>query len=215
MSSRNHVVITGTGRNGTTFLVELLTHIGLETGFSAEDIATKKSKEGRAGLEFDIRQEECPYIVKSPWFCDYAEEVICREDIIIEHIFIPIRDLNAAAESRRYVVKSNVSKLSLAGRLKHMIKPQRFDGGLWHTNSSKPSKQEETLLRQIYKLILAVSRSKIPVTFIHYPRLVNDCPYLFEKLNPILRDFTYESFYTVYSKTVRPDLIHSFNKNDR
>jgi hypothetical protein len=100
MSPRHHVVITGTGRAGTTFLVELLTCLGLDTGFSADSVGQKKDRHGRAGLEHDIRESNCPFLVKSPWFCDYAEEVICRDDILIEHIFIPIRDLNAAAESR-------------------------------------------------------------------------------------------------------------------
>ena len=105
MSTRNHVIITGTGRSGTTFLIELFTHLGLETGFSAEDIEfeSKKFKKSRAGLEHDIRHIDCPYIVKHPKFCHYAEEVLCRDDIIIEHVFIPIRDLYSAAESRRYV----------------------------------------------------------------------------------------------------------------
>ena len=30
---RRHLVITGVGRSGTTFLVELLTGLGLDTGF--------------------------------------------------------------------------------------------------------------------------------------------------------------------------------------
>ena len=214
MSSRNHVVITGTGRSGTTFLVELLTHIGLETGFSADDIVSKKFKEARAGLEYDIRRKDCPFIVKSPCFCDYAEDVICRDDIVIEHVFIPVRDLNAAAESRRHVLKTNVSNLHFVERLKHMFRPRKFPGGLWHTRSSKPGKQEEILLRQIYKLMLAISDTTLPVTFIRYPRIVKDCPYLFEKLKPILRDITYESFCAMFSKAVRPELVHSFNKND-
>ncbi len=214
MSSRNHVVITGTGRAGTTFLVELLTYLGLETGFSADDIVSKKNKVARAGLETDLRRKDCPFIVKDPWFCDYAEEVICRDDIVIEHIFIPVRDLAAAAESRRYVTKAGISNMSFTKRLKHMIRPKRFRGGLWYSQSSEPGKQEEILLMQIYKLILAISDTTIPVTFLCYPRIVKDCPYLFDKLKPILKDITYESFCSVFSKAVRPELVHSFNIND-
>lgn len=40
-----------------------------------------------------------PYVVKSPWLCDYADEVLKRDDIEIEHVFIPMRDLHAAAQS--------------------------------------------------------------------------------------------------------------------
>ena len=214
MSSRKHVVITGTGRTGTTFLVELLTYLGLETGFSASDIVSKKFEEARAGLEYDLRQEDCPFIVKTPWFCDYAQEIISRDDIVIQHVFIPLRDLNAAAESRRVVVKTNLSNLPIVDRLKHMIRPREFDGGLWHTRSSKPGKQEDILLRQVYKLMLTISDTTLPVTFMRYPRIAKDCPYLFEKLQPILRDVSYESFRAVFNKTVRPELVHSYNKND-
>ncbi len=171
-------------------------------------------KEARAGLEYDIRREDCPFIIKTPQFCDHAEEIICRDDIVIEHVFIPIRDLEAAAESRRYVTKVGISNLSFTKRLKHMIRPKGFRGGLWHSQSSEPGKQEEILLMQLYKLLLTLSDTTIPVTFMRYPRIVKDCSYLFDKLKPILKDITYESFCSVFSNTVRPELVHSFNKND-
>jgi hypothetical protein len=195
-------------------LVELLTQLGLDTGFSSSDLA-RKNKEGRAGLERDIRREGCPFIVKSPWFCDHADEVIQRNDIMIEHVFIPIRDLHAAAESRRQVTNSNLLNLPLMERLKHRIRPKQFDGGLWHTHSRNMGKQEEVLLSQIYKLMLAVSNTRIPVTFMRYPRIVKDWRYLFEKLKPILPDIAEESFSAAFSKRVRPELVHSFNENDR
>ena len=59
----------------------------------------KLFENARAGLEQDVRNGNAPYIIKSPWFCDYAEEVLKRDDIQIEHIFVPMRDLHAAAES--------------------------------------------------------------------------------------------------------------------
>jgi hypothetical protein len=215
MTPRHHVVITGTGRAGTTFLVELLTHLGLETGFNAGDIVHRIHKDARAGLEHDIRQNNCPFVVKSPWFCDYAGEVICRDDIFIEHILIPFRDLDAAAESRRHVSKTSVSsKLPLAERLSHIINPKAIPGGLVHTQSDKPGEQEEILLRQIYKLMLAISGTTIPVTLMRYPRITKDCPYLYGKLKPILQNIEFESFRGTFNALVRPELVHSFNKYD-
>ena len=214
MSSRGHVVITGTGRCGTTFLVELLTHLGLETGFSVDQLVSLKDTNARAGLEFDIRLKDWPYIVKSPAFSDVADEVTRRDDIVIEHVLVPFRDLNAAATSRRHVQKTLVSNMPLFARLRNTIRQRRYAGGLWFTRSMKQGKQEEALLRQIYKLILAISDTNIPVTFMRYPRIVKDCPYLFEKLRPILGETTYESFCAVFSRTVQPELINSFNKND-
>lgn len=215
MSVRNHVIITGTGRSGTTFLVELLTNLGLETGFSIDEIASKKSRQARAGLEYDVRQDDCPFIVKNPKFCDYAEEVIRRDDIVIEHIFVPVRDLHAAAESRRHVVKIRLSDMPFLKRLKHRVWPRKFDGGLWSTDSVRPGSQEKILQEKIYKLILATSNTVLPITFMRYPKITKDCPYLFEKLKPVLGDISYEYFCSAFSKTVRPELVNSFNDNDK
>jgi len=197
MSPRHHVVITGTGRAGTTFLVELLTHLGLDTGFEPNSVKQQKGQHGRAGLEHDIRKANCPFVVKSPWFCEFAEEVVSRNDILIEHIFIPVRNLNAAAESRRFVAKTG-SKM----------------GGLWHTESSEPGVQESILLRKIYKLVLAISGIEIPITLMRYPKLTNYAHYLFRKLSPILKGVSFERFDEAFNAVVRPELVHSFNEND-
>ena len=194
---RNHIVITGTGRAGTSFLIQLMTNLGLDTGFDKDTIRSVLKTKGRAGLEYDIRNEKCPYIVKSPWFCDYAPEVIQSSEILVNHVFIPIRDLEAAAESRRYVTRLGISK-----------------GGLWHTNSLKSGEQEQILLSQLYKLIFALSDSHTPITFIRYPSLTKDPLYLFEKLKPILKGITFDCFLDVFNETVRPELVHKFNAND-
>jgi hypothetical protein len=215
MSPRRHVVIAGTGRAGTTFLVELLTHLGLDTGFNTQTIQSKKYKDARAGLEHDIRMEKCPYIVKNPRFHEYAAEVLRRDDVVIEHVFLPMRDLYSAAESRRLVEKSTLSQLSFSERLAVAESQHPLPGGLWLTTSTERGEQEGILLWQFYDLLLALCDAAVPVTFMRYPRIVKDCPYLFEKLNPILRDITYESFAAAFDKTVRPELVHSFNENDR
>jgi len=218
MTIRRHVVITGTGRAGTTFLVELFTHLGLETGFNTESILRMKDQHSSAGLERDIRNNNCPFIVKSPWFCDYAEQVMSRDDISIEHVFIPIRDLNAAAESRRHVTRTGIQKLPFFKRFTRMVKPNisnKFTGGLWHTKSIDPGKQEDILVKQLYKLMLAISEKTTPVTLIRYPRLTQDCPYLFGKLEPVLQGFSFEQFCETFHNVVRPELVHNFNENDR
>jgi hypothetical protein len=208
-------MITGTGRYGTTFLVELLTHLGLDTGYTPEELATKKFKEARAGLEYDIRKTGCPYVVKSPTFCDHAPEVIYDNNIAIEHVFVPIRDLRAAAESRRLVVKENVDKLSTAQRISHWFKPKKFKGGMWHTRSTSAGTQEGILLNQLYKLMLAMADTHIPVTLMRYPRTVKDPAYLYACLKPILQDISYETFLVTFNKTVQPELVHRFNQQDQ
>ncbi len=194
---RKHIVITGTGRAGTTFLVELLTHLGLDTGFREEDLVSQKHPDSHAGLEYDIRKDDCPFVVKTPWFCDYADEILHRGDIAIEHIFIPIRDLYSAAESRRRI-----------SRLKILY------GGLWYTQSDKTGEQETVLLNQLYKLLLAAADSEVPVTLMRYPRITRDGAYLFSKLGPVLSGMSFARFRTEFDKTVRPEWVHQFGEHD-
>jgi hypothetical protein len=212
--ARHHLIISGTGRTGTTFLVEMFMHLGLETGFKPEELHLFRDKRARAGLELDVRTEGSPYVVKSPDFCDYAEEVIQRGDIVIDHVFIPMRDLQAAAESRRQVTKDALSELPPLKRMvKSIFRPKGAAGGLWQTK--RRGNQEQVLLEKLYKLVLALSDSRVPVTLLRYPRLVKDCSYLYEKMSPVLKNVSEEQFRTVFEKVAQPDLAHSFNPRDR
>ena len=223
-AARHHVVITGTGRSGTTFLMELLTHLGLDTGFSAAETSGLKDAVAHAGLERNIDDADCPYIIKNPGFCDQAKEVLQRNDIVIDHIVVPMRDLHAAAESRRRVTRENLSKEGASTRLKRQclkllygkqsFRETVFDGGTI-PGPTPQTKQDDILRNRLYILLLAASNSVFPVTFLHYPRITQDCRYLYAKLEGILPDITYEHFRLIFRSTVRTDLIHTFNHRDR
>lgn len=193
---KKHVIITGTGRTGTTFIVQVLTHLGLDTGFTIDNMEINCL--GRCGLEQDALiwgATDAPYIIKTPWVTDHAIELFAREDIQIDRIFIPMRDLYAAAESRRWVTEKARGK---------------GEGGLWKVN--KPDEQEGILLTQLYNLILAISNTAISITLLQYPRLVRDSLYLYDKLKPILNEISYEKFKIEFKKIVRPDWVHDFKK---
>lgn len=223
-AARHHVVITGTGRSGTTFLVELLTHLGLDTGFTPDQTAGLKDVVAHAGLERNIDDANCPYIIKNPGFCNQAKDVLQRKDIVIDHIYVPMRDLHAAAESRRRVTRTNLSQQGRSTRMKRQLlqlcygkqsfKETIFDGGTILGPTPK-TKQEEILRDRLYNLLLAASNSEVPVTFMHYPRITKDCDYLYAKLEAILPEITYEHFRLTFVSTVRTDLIHTFNHRDR
>ena len=198
--ARHHVIISGTGRAGTTFLIQLLTGLGLDTGFTSDYLPINENC--NAGLEQDIFQENAPYIIKNPWLCDSIQEVLARPDIVIDHAFIPIRDLRASAQSRIYVDATS-DKAAF---------PQGVPGGLWHT--SDPSQQESILARQFYKLVYHLSKSEVPMTFMHYPRLTQDARYLYNKLATLLTGISYENFARDFDVIARPDLVHRFSEND-
>lgn len=103
---KSHVVIAGIGRSGTTFLMELFTELGLETGFEKSEIAAVRSSYSHAGFEYvplNADYEKLPWIIKSPYFYKFADEVFTNKDIEIEHVLIPIRNLQDAANSRRKI----------------------------------------------------------------------------------------------------------------
>src|SRR5258706_14981308 len=84
--TRHHIIISGTGRAGTTFLIQLLTELGLDTGFPKGLTLDLNS---RAGMELDIRDPHAPYVIKSPWLCDYLDDVLKEgESLLIMPLYL-------------------------------------------------------------------------------------------------------------------------------
>ena len=213
---RHHTVISGTGRAGTTFLVQLLTRLGLPTGYKAEDFDDERFRKGpRAGLERNIRDQDAPYIVKDPWFCDFAGEIFANPDIAIDYLIIPVRDHHAAAESRRHVVQEYLATGRWRRRLKYWIKPFEVEGGLWLTRSKERGKQEEIILNQLYQLMLETANTFTPVILLKFPRIVKDCDYLYQKLKPVLGSISQTDFKKAFDTTANPGLVHTFNPKDQ
>ena len=216
------MVITGTGRAGTTYLVQLLTHLGLDTGFKNEGFTKKIAsslnfREARGGFEQDIVNSQSPYIIKDPAFCQYADEIFRNESIEIEHIFIPIRELYAAAESRRRVTLAARNRLPRYKRLmkKFTSSYPKASGGLWGVSSTRAGVQESYLSNMLYELMLATSKTNVPITLINYPYCLEDSQYLFNKLTPILKDIDYQTFRLSFEEITNPKISHSFEKKDR
>jgi hypothetical protein len=186
----NHILITGTGRAGTTFLVQLLTLLGFDTGFTEKDFKTLIHPISLGGLEHDIRKPGSkPYIIKSPWICDYIDEIMFNKDITIDHIIIPIRNIEHAAESRRLVSQKNV-----------------VEGGLWGTGSQRKGEQEIVLMKKFYDLILRLSSERNPslITFLDFPKLIKNYVYLWSKLDCIF-------YFTATNKTGYENLSNLVN----
>lgn len=197
---QKHVIITGTGRAGTSFIIQILTILGLDTGFNLDEI--ELHRKFRGGLETGI-DSDSPYIIKNPFFCNFANKIFENPNFEIEHIFVPIRNLFAAAESRRYVVRENKCE-----------DHPKIAGGLVHTRSMEQGVQEEKLLKMLYNLMLCTSNTFIPLTLIQYPKLVKDSSYLYKKLKPILKTISLKEFDLTFQSLIRHDWIHDF-ANDR
>lgn len=195
---RHHVLISGTGRTGTTFLVQLLTQLGLDTGFRK---ANQRIYPGaNAGMELSLRRPDVPYIVKSFRIREF-NQVLDEGDVVIDHAIIPVRDLFAAAESRR-----EVSRRAEPGQAK-------VAGGLWGTTD--PEEQEDVLVLRLYELIHILAKHEVPTTFLNFPRLVQEPDYLYRTLDFLLGSIDYETFGEAFAMLARPDLVHDFQRPRR
>ena len=195
---RHHVVISGTGRAGTTFLVQLLGRLGLETGVGS-GVITGVDPTAHAGLECDIRRGDAPYVVKAPHLCESLDQVLGSGDVIVDHALVPVRDLYGAAESRRDVVRRSGSHLP----------PQLLAGGLFGTDD--PAAQEAALATRLYHLIHTLAKHDVPTSLLYFPRLVEDPQYLHGKLRPVLpAGMEYAAFMAAFRDVSKPELVHRF-----
>ena len=202
------VIITGTGRAGTTFLVQLLTVLGLETGF--KDIHEGVYENCNAGMEHNMVDSSSPYIVKSPSLCDDLAQILQTGEYAIDHAFIPIRSLEAAARSR--ILVSTQARLK-GGYLRLLLKGSKFKpvpGGLLDTDN--PDEQQCVLARKLYNLTYTLAIYDIPHTFLHFPRIITDAQYLYKKLAPIMEGIDYPGFLKAFDHVAKPELVHDFSK---
>ena len=178
---KERVIITGTGRAGTTFLIQLLEALGNDVG----DIKQGGySFHSNAGYEIWIDHPSDPFIVKSPTYCYKIPKLV--KDYDIKLVLCPIRDLSATVKSRCRVGQGN--------------------GGLWHANTFK----EQTFVhtKVVYTLAHTCAKLDIPLVFLDFARFF-DKSYLYSKLNhPCLKLGKYQEFCDQHDKLFDSSLIH-------
>ena len=181
---KEKIIIAGTGRAGTTFLVQLFTALNFDTGFSLGDIGNVDGI-SHAGLERPIRADG-PYVIKSPWISVTLETQLRQAEVEIHAAIIAVRDLFAAAQSRRRVYR----KAHDAG-----LDPKKHPGSLWLTE--KPSEQEDVLVRKFYDTVIPLIEHQIETYFVYFPRLAYQAEYLFKCLCPLMEehDVGWEEFH--------------------
>jgi hypothetical protein len=188
------VIITGTGRAGTTFLVRLLTELGLDTGYTRQNWPRDYFTHCDAGLEHDLAEPGAPYIVKNPALCEKLDFILANGCIVIDHAFIPIRELEAVASSRIRVGGANES----------------VPGGL--LKNSDPALQKSVLAEMFHQLVHTLVARDIPHTFLLFPRFACEADYAYIRLRPILGSMPLETFRKAFARVSNPALIHDFSR---
>lgn len=189
------VIITGSGRSGTTFLIQLLGRLGFDTGISDDFYDSKV----RAGCEHpfpdldkpveELRQTfaNLPVVLKAPTFSIILKYSLLNKLFEVEHVFMPVRELEESARSRLDV--------------------ELF----WETlqtedEAQRINDQANTHAIAIGRTIEAVVMFGLPLTMLHFPRMVIDAEYCYQKIcewQPV--DYNY--FLEVFQELANPQQI--------
>jgi hypothetical protein len=166
------IIITGTGRAGTTFLMILFSFLKLDTGWDEVTFRRNIASKCNSGLEKDI---SAPHrIIKGPDLIRHIKKICAKTKIDL--IIIPIRDYEAAAESR---VHNGVGA-----------------GGLFGAED-KPT-QIAFYHKIMAEYLLDMVQLNIPTIFLDFKKMVSDPKYVYEKLPTILGDVTYEDYLAAF-----------------
>jgi hypothetical protein len=175
---RRHVVIAGTGRAGTSFLVSFLGACGLQVGDDTGDWGER----ARAGLEHYLLDPSAPYVVKDPLLFTYCDD-IDPEAIAVDALIVPVRDLMDAATSRILQERTALAETSWRERAPVEVRGTVTGGAVY---SLDPVDQARILAVGFHRLIYWATSREIPVYFLDFPRLVKDREYLVDCLWPLL-----------------------------
>lgn len=207
---KSHLLIAGTGRAGTSFLVTYLTELGLDTHLSRHPEA-ELDEFANAGLE-DIPVagdiSGMPYVIKTPWLYEFIDQVLADKNFHIDAVIIPIRDLMDAAASRTIV------ELQLIHRSIPWMKSLDRPWKTWGTTpggqiySLDPADQARLLAVGFHYLIERLTSADVPIVLLSFPRMVEDPYYLFSKLQPHLPgQITAEEGLRAFKKSANPDKV--------
>ena len=196
------IIITGPGRSGTTFLVQLLTRLGFDTGFEPYN-ETGYKPELRAGLEWPVLNEidfskhghseikqmivDAPGILKGPEWALVLKELLKRDLIDIDHVIIATRDLEEAARSR------------LAVGLDWMVTPNG-------DHEAMVADQTSVLAMVLGKTIEACETFNLAYTITKFPHLVHSGMYCFIVLVQAL-PLDAAAFFPVFRDLANPNLV--------
>ena len=172
------IIICGTDRAGTTLLVRILTVAGMDTGFKPRRFKGVEENLGRPGLETPVRRhnaDKLPLVVKSPQIVDVLPTLLAENWFPIGLAIVPMRDLAAAAASRRQVRERAIA----AGE-----DPAMAPGGLWKTDA--PDNQHWVLAEQFYRTLEPLVAAEVPVVMLSFPRFAEDAAYFDRVLGPVL-----------------------------
>jgi len=177
------ILITGTGRSGTTFLIKIFSFLGYDTGYTRENYKTHIYENCNSGMEREYNENYS--ILKNPLFMEKWDKII--QDINIKLVIIPIREYKESALSRQ---------------------SHKFNaGGLWNAQHMKEQIAYYNKLMADYMFYM--TKYDIPTLFLDFKQMINNKMYLFSKLREIWleKEISFDLFSSAYddaSETSKP-----------
>lgn len=173
---KDRVIICGTGRAGTSFLVRLLTRLGYDTGYTVDKdgyhAGIRAGCEHRAdGWQDPAVWAELPEVVKSPFLSLYLKQV----PVPVRRVLIPVRNLDEVDQSR------NATDLQWPG----IQIPQR-----------------DFLAGVLGEAIASCMDNSIPFTLMQFPRHVKDATYCQKALATAFPDIVQKADFAAVHKQV-------------
>lgn len=180
------ILITGTGRSGTTFLIKLFSFLDYNTGFNRENYKNHIESKCNSGMEKKYTDNH--YIIKNPTFMSDMAAILKNHNVIVKLVIIPIRDYKVAAVSR--------ANLNYGW------------GGLW--NASDECSQLLFYNEIMANYMYTMTKYEINTLFLDFDKMVNDKKYLFNKLKVVLdeKNINFELFSKVYDETTLTSKPH-------
>jgi len=81
------ILITGTGRCGTTFLIKLFSFLDFNTGYDRDNYNLSILSNCNSGMERSYKENY--YVLKNPYFMTNIENIVKDTSIKIKNIIIP------------------------------------------------------------------------------------------------------------------------------
>jgi len=184
-------------------LVQYFTLLEFETGVSRGQALTGERHVGHAGLEHnEFPKNGVPYVLKAPALAERIGPAVTSGKVTIDAAIVPVRDLHAAAESRRAVSRE-------AAPDGDPVAPE-VPGGLWRVD--RPEDQESVLRDHFYRLVETLVRFDVPTWFLPFPAFARDHDVLWARLGPLLERYGVSKGESAraFASVVRPEWIHDF-----
>lgn len=188
---KNKILITGTGRSGTSLLVKLFSHLHMETGFSINESNQIDYAKCNAGLEIRDLTRKDVRIFKAPHFAIDIENILKEKEGEIQHIIIPIRDLDSSAKSRERIGGDGYKA-----------------GGFFYCKNFQEQRKMNAEL--IYSLFYNLSLTSIGYTLLPFPLFAKNSNIIYDRLKWLFEeyDISFSDYNSVFDRVVDLSKVH-------